>query len=332
MEGVLNTIVASLTGIYSVILAMIPIFVYLYLASLGNSIIERSGILNLAIDGAYTLGIAVAFVMLVSITEFIGGLIINPSPTLLIPTLALLITSFLIGLLGVLIAFLTTKLPIPHGAIGLSIQFIGYGLASFLAYPASQKVRYKMMRLDTYPTTPEIVLTFLTLSIVIGVLMYLLIFRTKLGAAVRAVGENPAGASALGINVLEIRIVAAFLGYVLIGSASSLSLLLHTKNWQEGLGMGYGWISFAISLSSGRHPIVGIITSAIFAILMRYAYVLQDVLATFGISISPFVVIALPFIAAVFIPVVVTAIPPLRQRFATPKYLGKIFFSEERSI
>jgi ABC-type uncharacterized transport system permease subunit len=303
--------------ILNVIIAMSPIFVFLYLASLGNSLVEKSGILNLAIDGAYTLGVALVFVLLVFVND---------------PTLALLITSLLIGLLGVLIAFLTTKLPISHGAVGLSIQFVGYGLASFLAYPMSLKVRAERISLNTYLTIPEVVLTFLTLSVVIGVLTYLLIYRTKLGAAIRAVGENPAGASALGINVLKIRIVATFLGYVLIGSASSLYLLLYTKNWQEGLGMGYGWISFAISLSSGRHPLVGIATSIIFATLIRYAYVLQDVLVGYGISISTFIVIALPYIAAVFIPLVVTAIPQLRRRFAPPKHLGKIFFSEERSV
>jgi ABC-type uncharacterized transport system permease subunit len=303
--------------ILNAIIAMSPIFVFLYLASLGNSLVEKSGILNLAIDGAYTLGVALVFTLLVFVND---------------PTLALLITSLLIGLLGVLIAFLTTKLPISHGAVGLSIQFVGYGLASFLAYPMSLKVRAERISLNTYLTIPEVVLTFLTLSVVIGVLTYLLIYRTKLGAAIRAVGENPAGASALGINVLKIRIVATFLGYVLIGSASSLYLLLYTKNWQEGLGMGYGWISFAISLSSGRHPLVGIATSIIFATLIRYAYVLQDVLVRYGISISTFIVIALPFIAAVFIPLVVTAIPQLRRRFAPPKHLGKIFFSEERSV
>jgi simple sugar transport system permease protein len=303
--------------ILNVIIAMSPIFVFLYLASLGNSLVEKSGILNLAIDGAYTLGVALVFTLLVFVND---------------PTLALLITSLLIGLLGVLIAFLTTKLPISHGAVGLSIQFVGYGLASFLAYPMSLKVRAERISLNTYLTIPEVVLTFLTLSVVIGVLTYLLIYRTKLGAAIRAVGENPAGASALGINVLKIRIMATFLGYVLIGSASSLYLLLYTKNWQEGLGMGYGWISFAISLSSGRHPLVGIATSIIFATLIRYAYVLQDVLVGYGISISTFIVIALPFIAAVFIPLVVTAIPQLRRRFAPPKHLGKIFFSEERSV
>lgn len=303
--------------LFNMILAMSPIFVYLYLASLGNSLVERSGILNLAIDGAYTLGVALVFTSLVFVND---------------PTLALLITSILIGLLGLSVAFLTTKLPISHGAVGLSIQFIGYGLASFFAYPTSLRVRNERISLNTYPTIPEVVLTFLILSLLIGVLIHLLIYRTKLGAAIRAVGENPAGASALGINVLKIRIIATFLGYVLIGSASSLFLLLYTKNWQEGLGMGYGWISFAISLSSGRHPIVGMITSAIFAILIRYAYMLQDVLVGYGISISNFIVIALPFIAAVFIPITVTAIPQLRRRFAPPKHLGKIFFSEERSV
>lgn len=317
LEDILTTIMASLAEIPNIVLAMSPIFVYLYLASLGNSVVEKSGILNLAIDGAYTLGIALVFTLLV----FVGD-----------PTLALLITSFLIGLLGVLVAFLTTKLPISHGAIGLSIQFVGYGLASFLAYPVSLKVRAERISLNTYPAVPEVVLAFLTLSILIGVLIHLLIFKTKLGSAIRAVGENPAGASALGINVLKVRVIATFLGYVLIGSASSLFLLLYTKNWQEGLGMGYGWISFAISLSSGRHPIVGIVTSVIFAVLIRYAYVLQDALVRYGISISNFIVIALPFIAAVLIPLAVTAIPQLRRRFAPPKHLGKIFFSEERSV
>lgn len=79
---------------FNVIISMSSIFVFLYLASLGNSLVEKSGILNLAIDGAYTLGVALVFTLLVFVND---------------PTLTLLITSLLIGLLGVLIAFLTTE-------------------------------------------------------------------------------------------------------------------------------------------------------------------------------------------------------------------------------
>lgn len=298
-------------------LPIVPIFVYLYLASLGNSLVERSGILNLAIDGAYTLGVALAFVA----TALLGD-----------PTAALLTTSFVVGLLGVLIAFLTTKLPVSHGAVGLSMQFVGYGVASFLAYPTSIRVGRERLSLNTYLPTPDIMLAFLAASLSVGLFTHFLIFKTKLGIAVRAVGENPAAASSLGTDVLRVRVVASLIGYALIGAASSTYILLYTKGWQEGAGMGQGWISFAISLSSGRHPIVGMLMSLIFASLIRYAYVLQDVLIAYGINVSNYVVVALPFTAAVAIPVIVSAIPPLRKRFSPPKSLGKIFFSEERSV
>lgn len=299
------------------VIPIIPVFIYLYLASLGNSLVERSGILNLAIDGAYTLGVAVAFVTAV----LLGN-----------PTVALLTTSFTVGLLGVLIAFLTTKLPVSHGAVGLSMQFVGYGAASFLAYPTSMRMARERLSLNTYLPTPEVILPFLTASLAAGLALHLLIFRTKLGVAIRAVGENPAAASSLGTDVLRVRVLASFIGYLMIGAASSTYILLYTKGWQEGAGMGQGWISFAISLSSGRHPLVGMLMSLVFASLIRYAYVLQDVLITYGINVSNYVVVALPFTAAVAVPLIVSAIPQLRRRFSPPKSLGKIFFSEERSV
>ncbi|MEM3848631.1 MAG: ABC transporter permease, partial [Zestosphaera sp.] len=86
------------------------------------------------------------------------------------------------------------------------------------------------------------------------------------------------------------------------------------------------------SLSSGRHPLVGMLMSLVFASLIRYAYVLQDVLITYGINVSNYVVVALPFTAAVAVPLIVSAIPQLRRRFSPPRSLGKIFFSEERSV
>ncbi len=299
------------------VLSITPIFTCLYLASLGNSIVEKSGILNLAIDGAYTLGTAMAFIAVASVRN---------------PTLALIITSFLIGLLGILIAFLTTKLPISHGAVGLSTQFVGYGLASFLAYPVSIKVRNEGVPLNTYLPVTEVVLSYLIISLLIGVITHVLMYRSRLGVAIRAVGENPAVASSLGTNVLGVRVIAAFMGYILIGVASSLYILLYTKNWQEGAGMGYGWISFAISISAGRHPLVGMVTSLIFASLIRYAYVLQDILISYGINVSNYAVIAMPFIAAIIIPLTASVIPQMRRRFTPPKHLGKIFFSEERSV
>jgi len=300
-------VASEIQVIIDIILAAGPAFATYYLAALGHGIFEKSGVLNLAIDGVFTLGVAIAF----AVTAVSGN-----------PNLGLIAAIASASAFGLLIAYLTIKLPISHGAIGLSIMFVGYGLASLVGVP----VRRVNPSANWYPIDNLFWLSLIIGSIAIGILIHNMLSRTKLGAAIRATGENPHAASSLGISVMKIRLISGMLGYALIGAGSALFVLAYTQSWTEGTGMGHGWIAFAISLSAGRDPMVTMLASTVFAALLKYQYNIQAAL-----KISPHITNMIPFVAALAA-MVVFMVTPLHRKLAPPKSLGKRYFKEERTV
>ncbi len=296
------------SALITLILGVGPAFAAYYLTAIGHGLFEKSGVLNLAIDGVFTVGVAVAYVAaLFAGTAFVGS-----------------VASLIIAaLFGALIAYLTTKLPISHGAIGLSLMFVGYGLAALIAVP----IRSQINAVVSYPLNIGADVGFMVFSVILGILVHYMLSRTKLGAAIRAAGENPHAASALGVNVLKVRIIAGVLGYALIGLGASFYFLAYTPApYSEGMGMGQGWIAFAISLSAGRHPLLTILSAAVFAELLYNKFVLQGYL---GLSVH--ITKMIPYLAAL-VAMVIFMVTPLRRKLAPPRALGKIYFKEERTV
>ncbi len=292
----------------SMLLSIGPAFAAYYLTALGHGIFEKSGVLNLAIDGVFTLGVAIAYV-----TALLAGA----------PYVGSLVALAIAAVFGALIAFLVTKLPISHGAIGLSLMFVGYGLAALVAIP----IRSTTSAVVSYPMSNSFDIGVIVFSVALGVIMHYVMTRTKLGAAIRAAGENPHAASALGVNVLRIRIIAGLIGYALIGLGSSFFFLAYSPApYSEGMGMGQGWISFAISLSAGRHPLLTILSAAVFAGLLSNKFLLQGYL---GLSVH--ITNMIPY-AAALAAMVIFMVTPLKRKLAPPRALGKIYFKEERTV
>ncbi|GEM_PF-342071 len=306
-------------SVASLIYAMIPAFIAYYLTALGHGIFELSGVLNLAIDGVFTLSVAASFATAVRLA--VAG--VNDITA---AAIGILVAGLVGAILGSLLAFITTKLPISHGAAGLSLMFVGYGLAPWIGLPAAYMSQNLLKRKPLLDTNPPTVYTLLAISLLLGVLIYYLITNTKIGVAIRATGENPHAASALGINVVKTRIMAALIGYTLIGLGGGVFYSLYTQTWQEGAGMGSGWIAFAISLSAGRHPILTMVSAAIFAGILKHQYLLASEL-----NLSRDIANMLPFLVALIAMVIFMA-TPLKRKLAPPSSLGKIFFREERTV
>ncbi len=298
----------------SLLAGMSSVFLAYYLAALGHAIVEKSGVLNLAIDGVFVLSIAVAYAEAVYTNNNILA--------------SLLLTAIVAALFGMLLAFLVTKFPISHGAVGLSMMFLGYGLASLVGLPA-RNLQGSIKGLEIGYTidinNPAWIAVYIII-ILIGLGALFFINKTKIGAAIRAAGEDPAAAEALGVNVLAIRLFAGALGFALIGLGGAIFELAYVQVWSEGTGMGHGWLAFAISLSAGRHPLLLILSSSIFAGLVKYMTAIQ---AMYNIPTE--LAKMLPFIAAILAMVIFMA-TPLRRRLAPPKSLGKIYFREERTV
>ena len=294
-------------SIMNIVLGSAPAFAAYYLAAVGHGLFEKSGVLNLAIDGVFTLGAAVAFSVAV----------IYPNPNV-----GLLVTVGVSAIFGIFIAYITTKFPTSHGAIGLSLMFVGYGLASLIGLP----IRTQTPNAAWYPISYTFWIELIIVAVAIGILVDFMLKKTKLGASIRAAGENPYAASSLGEDVLKMRLIAGALGYALIGAGAALFVLAYTQSWSEGTGMGHGWVAFAVSLSAGRDPILTLLSSAVFGGLVYNSYYLA---AQF--NLSPHVTNMLPFIAAL-LALITFAATPLKRKMAPPKDLGKIYFKEERTV
>ena len=298
----------------SYVLAVAPAFMAYYLTSLGQGFFEKSGVLNLAIDGVFVLGIAVAYAMSI----YSGS-----------PWIGLVAAIMTAVLFGMLLTYVTTKFPISHGAAGLSIMFLGYGLAGLIGVAARNT--YNELVISgaypqfTLPITPAAEALMFAAPVGLGILLYLVETKTKLGVAVRAAGEDPHAATVLGIDVLKMRLIAAAIGYSLIG-AGSMGFLTWVATWSEGTGINHGWIAYAISLAAGRHPLLTIGTAGAFATLATYMYTLQA-----AYNLSPEIAKMIPFIVAIGAMVAFMA-TPLRKKLAPPLSLGRRFFKEERTV
>lgn len=300
-------------GVLSLLAGMSSLFLAYYLAALGHAIVEKSGVLNLAIDGVFVLSVSTAFATAVYTHNNIGAALIVPMIIALI--------------FGGLMAFLVTKFPISHGATGLSLMFLGYGLASLIGLPARNLQGRTGIEIGyTLDITNPMWIGVYVITILLGIAFLYIINKTKLGASIRAAGEDPAAAEALGVNVLSVRLIAGIIGFALIGLGGAIFEISYTQVWSEGQGLGHGWLAFAISLSAGRHPLLILISAGVFAGLVKYMTAIQA-----AYSLPPDLAKMLPFVAAILAMVIFMA-TPLKRRLAPPKSLGKIYFREERTV
>lgn len=300
-------------AVLGILAGMSSVFLAYYLAALGHAIVERSGVLNLAIDGIFVLSVAISFAVAIYTNNNVA--------------LALLVPMIVAALFGLLMAFLVTKFPISHGATGLSLMFLGYGLASLVGLPARNLQGRTGIDIGyTLDITNPMWIGVYIIAILLGVAFLFIINKTKLGAAIRAAGEDPAAAEALGVNVLMVRLIAGFIGFALIGLGGAMFEISYTQVWSEGQGLGHGWLAFAISLSAGRHPLLILISSGVFAGLVKYMTAIQA-----AYKLPQDLAKMLPFVAAILAMVIFMA-TPLKRKLAPPRSLGKIYFREERTV
>lgn len=283
-------------------------FAMFYLVALGHSIFEKSGILDLAIDGVFFMSTGVAVYGAIAYGSPVAGSV-----------MAILVSS----LFGIFMAYVLTIFPVSHGAVGLSLQFLCYGIGIVMGYP----LRITIGPLYAYAYPIEMVVEILILVIALGISVYFLLERTKLGAAIRACGENPHAALSLGVNVLYTRIIAAAMGFALVGFGASLFPLLWVRFWDiKTYTLGYGWLAFAIALAAGRHPLFLKPMALIFGGLIASSMRIQTAL-----KIPVDFANLIPF-ACALVAMGIYSVTGLKRIFAPPQNLGKPFYKEEKTI
>jgi general nucleoside transport system permease protein len=292
----------------------------LIFAGIGGVISERSGVLNLGMEGMMLIGAVSAF-LINSVTSS--------------ATISFIAAGIAGAMLALIHAGLTISLRANQIVSGLALTIFGTGLANYLGTPIEGQ-RLKKTFGDLYiPLLQDIpwigpiffeqdVLVYFSWVVAIAGSLYL--NRTRTGLGMRAVGENPATADAMGIRVAATRYAHVAIGGVMAGFGGAYVVLRVVPSWsQAGTTAGLGWIALALVVFAGWRPLRVILGAYIFGIALQANFALQAA----DITIIPAEFLAmLPYLLTVGILVVLTA--SKRDRAGAPASLGLPFVRDER--
>jgi simple sugar transport system permease protein len=246
------------------------------------------------------------------------------------------------GLLALIHAFLTISLQADQVVSGLVLTLFGTGMANFLGQklgpaggPLVGLVGPKFVR-QPIPLLSD--LPFVGSSIfnqdVLVYVMYLLIplswfflYKTRPGLHLRAVGENPYTADAMGVNVFEVRYLYTVLGGMLIGLGGAHLSLSYTPGWTEGLTAGRGWIAVALVIFAAWDPIRAVVGAILFGGINAVQFRLQAA----GTTIPASFLGMMPYLFTIFVLVIITWWESFSRRVGAPAALGQPFVREQRS-
>ena len=237
---------------------------YLY-AAIGETFGQRSGVLNLGVDGIMLMGAFSGFYVVFKTGDLVGGVLL----------------AALVGLLmGLAMAFISVTLNAEQGISGIGVYLFGLGMSDLLfqklinkLFPGSiEKIRDKLNHLCRFHMSVPVLGPILFTQNVLVYGAYLLVpiawfvlNKTTLGLKIRAVGENPEAADTLGVSVAKVRYFTVTLGGVLSGIAgASLSIAL-LNVFQFNLTNGLGFIAIALVYFGGWRPTWVLMGSLIFS-------------------------------------------------------------------
>lgn len=265
-------------------------------ASLGEIYAERSGVINLGVEGMMILGALSAFVV-AHITGY--------------PVAGLLAAAVAGGLAALLHAFVSVTLRANQYVSGLALTMLGLGLAGVLGRGWEG--------IPLLNTLPEISgLTYMGLALAVG--LWLVLHHTRLGMVIRSVGESPAAADALGVNVYLVRYLCVVFGGVLAGVAGGFLSVAYRPSWTEGMTAGLGWIAIAITIFAGWDPLRAVAGAFLFGALFHLSFRLQAWIQPEALRMMPFA----------FTILVLAATAGRRRGQGAPEALGLPYAGGER--
>ena len=281
---------------------------YLY-ATLGEIYAERSGILNLGVEGMMIVGAVSAF----GVTHSTGN-----------PWLGILVAALVGGLLALVHAFASITLRVNQVVSGLALTMVGLGISGlwgrrYIGMPLPSRLRDAPIPvLSKIPLLGDLVFhhdVLVYLSLVLVVVMGYILFHTRVGITIRSVGENPATADAMGVNVFLVRYVCTIIGGMLAGIGGAYLSVVYTPSWIEGMTAGAGWIAIALTIFALWSPFRALFGAYLFGGVKVLQYRLQP------LGISPNLLNTLPFVLTILVLLAATG-EVRRRRIGMPAALG----------
>ncbi len=304
----------------------------LLFAALGEVLAERSGVLNLGVEGMMLIGAMTAF----SVTIKTGN-----------PWIGVLAAMFVAGLLSQIHAFIVITLQGDQVVSGLALTFLGTGISLVLGEGLSKAGTVSLMPNFSLPLLSQIPILgpiFFTNQSVLVYIGYLLtplawyyINRTRGGLHLRAIGEYPSAADALGINVFRMRYLYVFVGGLLAGLGGATISLAVSPGWFSELTTGgQGWIAVGLVIFAQWDPFRAAVGSYAFGALRRLILDIQGPTLLLGMK-NPFYydpylgffLQMLPYAFTVIV-LVIGSREAIRKRLGAPAALGNPYVRGER--
>ncbi|WLS08377.1 ABC transporter permease [Shinella sumterensis] len=233
--------------IEAILLTVVTAATPLVLASLGELVSERAGVLNLGVEGMMVMGAVLAF----AATQATGS-----------PYIGILAGIACGALFSLLFGFLTLTLVANQVATGLALTILGLGVSGQIGEPyvGMSGVKLQPIVIPLLSDIPFIgpilfkqdLIFYLSIALVFGVNWFL--FRSRTGLKIRAIGDNHASAHALGIHVIRTRYLAVMFGGACAGLAGAQLSLVYTPQWVENMSAGRGWIALALVVFASWRP------------------------------------------------------------------------------
>jgi simple sugar transport system permease protein len=299
----------------------------LLFAALGELLAERAGVLNLGVEGMMLVGAVMGFW---TVQRVHGA-------SALVLTAAVFVAALAGAAMALIHAFLVVTLRANQIVSGLALTiFAGAaGLSSYLGNDlnlADKPAKHafdpvNLFGLQKLPVVGPIVFgqpLLVYISWVCVVLIALYLSRTRPGLNVRAVGESPAAADAMGINVSGYRYAHTLVGGAFAGVGGACFSLSITPQWVDGLTQGAGWIAIALVIFAFWRPALCLVGAYFFGAFAALPFTLQ----ARGVTVAPELFQALPYVATVVV-LVIVSMGWTKRGLGAPAALGTPYVREE---
>jgi simple sugar transport system permease protein len=303
----------------SVLAAAIASGTALLYAALGETLAERAGVLNLGVEGMMLVGAMSGFAFCHWSDSAWVGLIG-----------AIVFGSVLASVHAILVVVLRANQVVS----GLALTLFGQGVtaylgATFVGEPASDSFsRLAIPGLHAVPGFGKVLFNqnaLVYIAYILVPLMWLYVYRTRPGLNLRAVGEHPSTADAMGLDVVRLRCIYVVAGGAFAGVGGAAISLATNPGWSENMTAGRGWIAVALVIFGTWNPARVALGAFLFGAVEGGQFRLQSV----NVPISSFFLTMLPYIFTILVLVLATQ-RTRRLRIGSPAALGQAYIREER--
>ncbi len=289
----------------------------LLLGTIGEIVAERSGVLNLGVEGMMAVG---------AVTGYLAALATGS------PWIGMGAGLAAGAALSLVHAFVSVTLRANQVVSGLALAMIGTGLSGLLGKPyIGQPLAHTMTEapipvLSGLPVVGRVLFArdpFFYLGVLFGLGFWFLLRHTMWGVRVRSVGENPAAAESQGVGVASVRYLCVAIGGALAGMGGAHLSLAYSKSWIEGMTGGRGWIVVALTIFALWNPLRAFAGAFLFGGVFVLQYLLQP------LGVPPNLLGMLPY-AATLAALVLGGLSQGERGMAAPAMLGEIYTRGER--